>query len=187
MDLYLEARFEIYKGVRRLIQWCHNHQILFMINTTGFMGYFQRMLAMSLLPPITALSAQSMLRYSKGSYDPERIVELIEIEDKATNTAAIAQMYQISSEKIVIIGDSGGDGPHFEWGAGVGATLVGSMTKTSLRAYCQGKGVLIDHLFGYTYSEGEKVSVEKECCVDFLKLSEIIAQVMGIKSLRPDL
>jgi phosphoserine phosphatase len=180
MDDYLEARFEIYRGVDKLIQWCRNHQILFMINTTGFMGYFQRVSATSLLPPLAVLSAQSMLRYSKGQYDPERMVELLEIEDKATNTAAIARMYQIPPQKIVLMGDSGGDGPHFEWGARVGATLVGSMTKSSLSAYCQDKGVLIDHLFGHTYAEGEKVSLEKERSVDFLKLSDTIAQVMGI-------
>jgi phosphoglycolate phosphatase-like HAD superfamily hydrolase len=180
MDNYMEARFEIYAGVDKLIQWCRKRQILFMINTTGFMGYFQRVLATSLLPPFTVLSAQSMLRYSKGPYDPERMVELFEIEDKATNTAAIARRYQISPEKIVIIGDSGGDGPHFEWGSRVGATLVGSMTKPSLSTYCQDKGVIIDHLFGHTYAESEKITLEKERSVNFLKLSDTIAQVMGI-------
>ena len=180
MDDYLENCFEIYKGVDELIHWCREHHILFMINTTGFMGYFQRILAKSLLPPVTVLSAQSMLRFSQGQNDPEKMIDLFEIEDKATNTAAIARMYQISPENIILMGDSGGDGPHFEWGARVGATLVGSMTKSSLMTYCRDRGVLIDHLFGHTYAQSEKISLEKERSFDFRKLSDIIAQVMGI-------
>lgn len=180
MDAYLEARFEVYKGVDKLIHWCREHKILFMINTTGFMGYFQRILAKSLLPPFTVLSAQSMLRFIHGQNDPQKMIDLFEIEDKATNTAAIARRYQISPENIILMGDSGGDGPHFEWGARVGATLVGSMTKSSLSAYCRGKGVRIDHLFGHTYAEDEKISLEKEHGFDFMKLSNIITQVMAI-------
>ena len=42
MDAYLEKCFITYKGVPDLIEWCLSKGILFMINTTGMIGYFQR-------------------------------------------------------------------------------------------------------------------------------------------------
>jgi hypothetical protein len=41
MDYYLDACFETYVGVEDLIRWCGRNRVLFMINPTGFIGYFQ--------------------------------------------------------------------------------------------------------------------------------------------------
>ncbi|MGD9247864.1 MAG: hypothetical protein PVI60_07895, partial [Desulfobacteraceae bacterium] len=183
MDDYLSAHFEIYKGVDGLIRWCHEHRIVFMINTTGFMAYFQRIFSAGLLPPITALSAQSMHRFNQSARSPQEMIELTEIEDKAANSAAVAKRFNISPEKIVLIGDSGGDGPHFQWGAKIGATLVGSMAKPSLRHYCRENGVRIHHHFGHTYAKGEKVSIDKERNFDFQNLSTVIGSAVGVKGL----
>ena len=132
MDAYLDAAFTTYTGVPDLIQWCLDHQILFMINSTGMIGYFQRVLANRLLPPVPVLSAHPMIRYPGGTSDPAHVFELHETRDKAENTQALARTLGIEPEKIILVGDSGGDGPHFEWGAGSGAYLIGSMTKPSL-------------------------------------------------------
>ena len=35
MDAYLDADFATYRGVLISIEWCRDHDILFMINTTG--------------------------------------------------------------------------------------------------------------------------------------------------------
>lgn len=180
MDDYLEARFEMYRGVDQLIRWCRDHRIVFMINTTAFMGYFQRVLAKSLLPAIAVLSAQSILRYGTSRDDPEQMIDLREIEDKAANTAAVANMYQIPADKLVLMGDSGGDGPHFKWGSLVGATLIGSMTKPSLSRYCRNNGLLMHHQFGRIYAPGEKISLEKERGYNFLELTDVIGQVIGV-------
>ena len=50
MDAYLDKFFTAYTGVPDLIDWCSNNNILFMINTTGMIGYFQRIFARDLLP-----------------------------------------------------------------------------------------------------------------------------------------
>src|SRR5210317_250631 len=42
MDASLNRSFIIYKGVPELIDWCLSNDILFMVNTTGMIGYFQR-------------------------------------------------------------------------------------------------------------------------------------------------
>ena len=56
MDAYLEKRFITYKAVPDLIEWCLSKDILFMINTTGMIGYFQRVFAKGLLPRVPVLS-----------------------------------------------------------------------------------------------------------------------------------
>jgi len=40
MDAYLKSEFKSYTGVRSLMDWCREHDVLFMINTTGSIGYF---------------------------------------------------------------------------------------------------------------------------------------------------
>ena len=40
MDAYLERHFAVYTGVPELMEWCLSHQLLFMVNTTGAIGYF---------------------------------------------------------------------------------------------------------------------------------------------------
>lgn len=174
MDAYLDARFEVYAGVKELITWCNRNHILFMINTTGMHGYFQRALAKGLLPPLRALSAHSFLRFDSGRNDPELMLNLSEITDKVTNTAIIAEKFKIPFNRVIVMGDSGGDGPHFKWGAAVGATLIASMAKPSLTAYCRQRSIAIHHFFGRTYTQGEQMDVQEEMCFDFLNLIELI-------------
>ena len=180
MDAYLDERFEMYKGVDELIRWCDRHQVLFMINTTGFMGYFQRALAKDCLPQFAVLSAQSMLRFSNSGHDPDQMIDLFEIDDKASNTGTIAGRYHIPPAKMVLMGDSGGDGPHFKWGARMGASLIGSMTKPSLKRYCQINGIEINRHFGHTYADHEQRSLTRERGHDFAELINVIGPLMGI-------
>ncbi len=77
------------------------------------------------------------------------------------------------------MGDSGGDGPHFEWGADKGAFLIGSMTKPSLESFCQTRGINIDLHFGLSYSEGEEKVPQKEMQTDFKNLSLRIAEILN--------
>jgi hypothetical protein len=156
MDDYLHDSFVTYKGVPDLIEWCLSKNILFMINTTGMIGYFQRVFAKGLLPIVPVLSANPMVRYPDQESDPPAIHDLLEIRDKARNTAAVARRFNISADKIIVMGDSGGDGPHFEWGSETGAFLIGSMTKPSLDRYCLSRGIDIDLHFGLTYGKGAK-------------------------------
>lgn len=175
MDEYLDASFVTYKGVRQLINWCKKKGILFMINTTGMQGYFQRAMAKGLLPEGIVVAANPMISYP-GHWT--EMYEVLEIEDKAKNTEAVMRQYGIPPEKIIVMGDSGGDGAHFAWGASVGAYLVGSMSKPSLESFCKAKGIEINTRFGAAYSEGEKKEIEKEMAVDFMGLAPVIERVL---------
>lgn len=174
MDQYLDESFATYSGVPELIEWCLSRNILFMINTTGMIGYFQRVFAKSLLPQVPVLSAHPMVRYPKDDADPRYIYDLFETMDKGKNTESAIRSFNIPSNKIIIMGDSGGDGPHFEWGAGSGAFLIGSMTKPSLKRYCEQKTLLINTQFGPSYADGEIKDIEKEMQVSFMDLAPII-------------
>ena len=179
MDAYLDKAFATYRGVPELIEWCANHNILFMINTTGMIGYFQRVIAKNLLPRIPAISAHPMIRYPKSDSDPSYIYELFEIWHKGQHTEAIAHSMDISAEKIILIGDSGGDGPHFKWGAETGAYLISSMTKPSLDNYCRENDVTIDLRFGPDYSKGEPYNPQKVTQVDFRDLITTIEEIVN--------
>jgi hypothetical protein len=177
MDDYLDDSFATYTGVPELLDWCENNHILFMINTTGFMGYFQRIYAKDLLPKVPVISANAMLRYPFTETDPPQMYELKEIADKGKNTARAMESYAISTSRIVIIGDSGGDGPHFEWGKQHGANLIGSMAKQSLMHYCQRKDIEINLLFGSTYFKDEERIEENKMLVDFMELRSVFEKV----------
>jgi hypothetical protein len=179
MDAYLDDSFITYKGVPDLIDWCLKNRILFMINTTGLMGYFQRIFAKELLPKVPVISANSMIRYPALETDPPHMYELYEIQDKGKNTEAALKSFGISEKKIVIIGDSGGDGPHFEWGAKHGAYMIGSMAKHSLRNYCIKKNMEINLLFGPAYRIGEERNGETEMLVDFMELSSVFESILA--------
>jgi len=170
MDSYLDASFATYTGVPDLIQWCLDNQILFMINSTGMIGYFQRVFAKKLLPRIPALSAHPLIRYPEHNSDPTRIYELFETRDKGRNTEALAMSEDLRTNKIVLMGDSGGDGPHFEWGAASGAYLISSMTKASLDNYCREKDITIHLRFGLDYSKNKKTDPQSELEIDFRNL-----------------
>jgi hypothetical protein len=176
MDDYLDASFATYRGVVDMIRWCAENQILFMINTTGMQGYFQRAIAKGLLPQGIVVAANPMISYSGTGTE---MYEVREIEDKAKNTGTVMRANGILPNKVIVMGDSGGDGPHFAWGASVGAHLVGSMTKVSLDKYCKSKGIEIGTRFGVTYAEGEKRDSASEMKVDFMGLVPVIEKVIG--------
>ena len=178
LDVYLDKSFVTYKGVAELIEWCLARDILFMLNTTGMIGYFQRVFAKGLLPKAPVLSAHPMIRYAYRETDPLQVYDLLEIQDKSKNTRAVADRFDIPGEKIIIMGDSGGDGPHFEWGAQINAFLIGSMPKPSLETYCQAKGVDIDLRFGLSYAEGDEKDPKQEMQTDFRDLSPVIEKCL---------
>jgi len=178
MDAYLDASFATYTGVPELIQWCLDNQILFMINSTGMIGYFQRVFAKKLLPAVPVLSANPLLRYPEISSDPGRIYELFETADKGRNTEALAKSSGIPADKIILMGDSGGDGPHFEWGAESGAFLIGSMTKASLDSYCREKDIVINLRYGLDYSKGERKDLQKELAINYKNLATRIEEIL---------
>jgi len=178
MDAYLKARFETYRGVPELIEWCREKDILFMINTTGMQGYFQRIFKRALLPKVAVVSAHPMIRYPQEDRSDCLWYDLLEIRDKPKNTQAVMRALGIPPDKAVLIGDSGGDGPHFEWGATVGARLVGSMTKWSLDQYCRQRGIDIDFYFGARYPKGSKRTAKLEMNINFMDLTPKIAAVL---------
>jgi len=179
MDAYLDASFATYTGVPDLIQWCLDSQILFMINSTGMIGYFQRVLAKKLLPPVPVLSAHPMIRYPELNSDPTHIYELFETRDKGQNTKAMARSLGLPPDRIILMGDSGGDGPHFEWGAESGAFLIGSMTKPSLDSYCRENGLTINLRFGLDYSQKKMPDPKMEMAVHFMDLAPEIDRILS--------
>jgi phosphoserine phosphatase len=180
MDAYLDEEFRTYPGLAELIEWCHSRDILFMINTTGMIGYFQRVFAKKLLPRVTVLSANPLIRYAPSATDPEQILELFETQDKGRNTAEIAGTLGIAPDKIVLVGDSGGDGPHFEWGSRSGATLVGSMTKKSLHDYCRKHHIVIHHRIGADFSKNPPGGGQNEPVSDLMDLCDILDHALRV-------
>jgi len=174
MDAYLDASFSTYPGVPDLIEWCLSHGVLFMINTTGTQGYFQRVFSGNLIPHVPLVAANPLTHFWGASEDRHFLYQVIEIEDKPRNTESIMKLLGISPNRVVIMGDSGGDGPHFEWGASTGAFLIGSMTKPSLDIYCRKKGIVINKRFGVSYSPGNERDRDKEMQVDFMELAGLL-------------
>ncbi|MEX1350324.1 MAG: hypothetical protein AB1Z31_21620 [Desulfobacterales bacterium] len=178
MDAYLDESFTTYTGVPELIEWCSSHNILFMINTTGMIGYFQQIFANNFLPPVPVVSAHPLIRYLRKTSGSCRFYELLETRDKSKNTDRVARSLAIPAAKIILLGDSGGDGPHFEWGKANGAFLVGSMTKPSLDVYCRKKDIDIDLRFGLDYSRREKRNLLEESQVNFMNLATTIEEIV---------
>ncbi len=179
MDAYLDASFATYPGLPEWIEWCLSRDILFMINTTGMVGYFQRIFARGLLPVVPVLSAHPMIRFRDLPTDPIWILDLLEIQDKPRNTEAALSAFGVAPSKVVVMGDSGGDGPHFEWGARVGAVLVGSRTKPSLAAFCAERGITIDVQIGDA-GQGDAMGAERRILPgeSFLELVPVIEQLL---------
>lgn len=178
MDAYLASAYAVYRGVPELIEWCAGERVLFMLNTTGMIGYFQRVFAKGLLPGVPVLSANPLFRYPPRKSDSPEILALCETPDKGRNSAAIIGRTGISPCRLVVMGDSGGDGPHFEWGRQQGAYLIASMAKTSLQSFCAGKNIAVDRFFGLTYAAGEQRALEKEMQFDFRDLIPVIADAI---------
>jgi len=179
MDAYLDEAFTTYRGVANLIEWCLSHNILFMINTTGTIGYFQRIFARGLLPRVPVISAHPLVRFPKSGSDPRFIFDLLETGDKAKSSEAVIRSMGIPADKIILIGDSGGDGPHFEWGSRTGAYLIGCMTKATLADYCRHRDIRLDLKFGVDYTQGAGRDVRKEMQVDFMDLAAVIEAVVN--------
>jgi hypothetical protein len=174
MDAFLEERFAAYANLSLLIHWCLERGIAFMINSTGPIGYFQRALAKGFLPRIPLLSAHPFLRYPPADTDPERVFELFEIEDKGTNTHAALQELGIPPHRAAVVGDSGGDGPHFAWAAEHGALRVGVNTKASLEGYCAERGIEIHARLGPAYRPGQPRDREAEARTDLGGIRDIL-------------
>jgi hypothetical protein len=170
MDAYLDMAFRTYRGVPELIRWANRNGVLFMINTTGMIGYFQRIFARKMLPAVPALAAHPLIRFDKAATDPATILPLFEITDKAVHTEAVADRFSIPSPRVAVIGDSGGDGPHFAWASKSGAIRIGSMTKPSLTAFCDKNGISFDLQFGRIDPPGETPSKGAEMIFDFQDL-----------------
>ena len=180
MDAYLISSFATYPGLTDLIEWCLSKGAAFMINTTGTQGYFERAIAKGLLPKISAVACNPAIRY-EGSDNPERYrYAVLEMEDKPKNTEAFMQSLGINPNRVVIIGDSGGDGPHFTWGSRVGAYLVGSMTKASLTEYCESHGAKINYRFGLSYEPGQERDPHEEMKACLTDLKDVISEAVGI-------
>jgi hypothetical protein len=173
MDAYLDAHFAYYTGVPELIESCLAKNIIFMINTTGSRGYFQRAIAKKLLPSPTALSAHPEINFGNNN-DTYAYFALQEITDKPVNTEKVAKQFQIPSQNIIVVGDSGGDGPHFKWAAEQNAYRVASMAKPSLKAYCREHKIEINRFFGLCYEADEPRRTADEMQVDFQDLLPLI-------------
>jgi 2-hydroxy-3-keto-5-methylthiopentenyl-1-phosphate phosphatase len=180
MDCYLDASFRTYKGVPDLIEWCARRDILFMINTTGTQAYFQRAIAKSLIPRVPVIAANPLISFPQANDGQRYVHEVREIVDKPRNTEAVMQSLNMGPNKVLVMGDSGGDGPHFEWGAVSGTFLVGSMTKHSLATYCRSRGVEINLRFGLVYGPDEKRDLENEMRVDFMELAHVIEDALAL-------
>ncbi len=167
MDAYLEASFQTYKGVAELIEWCLDYDVLFMINTTGTQGYFQRVFAKKLLPTVPIVAANPSIRFADSGTETSYANEVLEIEDKPKNTEAILRAHSLPANKVVIMGDSGGDGPHFRWGAENGAFLIGIMAKNSLVGFCESTRIRVNRFFGLSYGVDQARDLEKEMKFDF--------------------
>jgi hypothetical protein len=150
-----------------------------MINTTGSMGYFQRVFFKKLLPRVSALSAHPGLIFSAGKSDPQALFDLQEITDKPVNTKSAAKHFQIPSRNILVMGDSGGDGPHFKWAADKKAVRVASMAKPSLKLFCAREQIEIHHFIGISYEDGEPRHPADEMQVDFRDLVPFIEERLG--------
>ncbi|GAB6162786.1 hypothetical protein JCM12298_19460 [Desulfothermus naphthae] len=156
MDRYLREKFSVYPGVLEFIDWCKENNVLFMINTTGFIGYFQRAMSLGLLPHIKIISGSPFIRFN-DSLISSYFLELYDTKDKQKNTQLIIEKYNI--KKVILIGDSGGDGPHFVWGKQNGYILIGCMVKPSIISFCDKHSVKIDEFVGDYKSPQEKIDL----------------------------
>jgi len=175
MDAYLDEAFRIYTGVTDLMEWCQSRKILFMLNTTGAVGYFQRVFFKKLLPRLPVISAYPEPHFPKEVSDPGQVYPLWATTDKGQHTEKVARKLGIPFNRIVVMGDSGGDGPHFKWGAENGAFLIASMPKPSLQHYCRREGIQPDFYFGRTYSKGEPIDHASEMHYNFMDLAGVIS------------
>lgn len=178
MEAYLDARFQTYSEVPQLIQWCLDRDILFMINTTGTHGYFQCAIKKGLIPAVPVVAANPLLQF--GHAQSTYLVN--EIDDKPTNTEAVIKSLNVPAGKLVVMGDSGGDGPHFHWAARSSGYLIASMAKPSLVNYCEKRNVKINRFFGLRYEPGQSRNLDGEMAVSFMQLTDVIQDALDLSS-----
>jgi hypothetical protein len=140
------------------------------------MGYFQRARVKRLLPALDAVSAHPMLRFASVPGVEISFHDLYEIEDKPKNTQKVMERFHLPASRLFILGDSGGDGPHFAWGAARGAHLVGCMTKPSLKAYCRKHHIRLNLDFGLSPPPGEPRDPQSEMGFDYMELATYMDQ-----------
>jgi 2-hydroxy-3-keto-5-methylthiopentenyl-1-phosphate phosphatase len=180
MDAYLNAEFATYRGVAELMDWCARNNVLFMLNTTGTQGYFQRAIAKGLFPPVPIIAANPFISYPSVEDGDRYSLTIGEIDDKPVNTESAIKQYGLSPQNTVIMGDSGGDGPHFRWASGAGAFAVASMAKLSLVNFCGKNNVKINEFFGVKYAPGQSRDIDAEMKFNFLNVSEIIQKAIDL-------
>lgn len=178
MDAYLDGAFQMYTGVADLMKWCLSRRVLFMINTTGAVGYFQRAVFKKLLPPLPVISAYPEPNFPDAAFAPDQVYPLFEIADKAKHTQEVARKLGVPLSRVIIMGDSGGDGPHFKWGAENNAFLIASMAKPSLQQYCKKEGIQPDCTFGHTYSQSDTPNHAAEMGYNFSGLTTVIHNII---------
>lgn len=178
MDTYLDDAFRVYPGVIELMEWCASRRILFMINTTAVRGYFQRIFAKQLLPSVAVISAHPMITFQPQPVGSPQYIALDEIETKALNTEIIMKQNKIPYGRQILMGDSGGDGPHFQWGRGGKGFLIGCHTKPSLHRYCEEHAITLD--LDFSIGEPAKRSKDDEDArgLDFRQLIDPIDQFL---------
>ncbi len=177
MDAYLDAEFAMYTGAREFITKARDMGALFVINTTGSQGYFQRALAKKLLPEVDVIAANPFIAYPLTAGGPRFHLTVTEIADKPKNTQAVLTETGISPHRVMVMGDSGGDGPHFLWGAEQGCYLVGAMTKMSLSKYCQSHKITLNKRFGISYEPGQQRDIHEEMKYDYQELLSVIKEL----------
>jgi hypothetical protein len=89
------------------------------------------------------------------------------------------RLYHIPADKIILMGDSGGDGPHFKWGAENGGFLIANMAKPSLKRYCEQNDISIHTQFGPSYADGEARDPDREMQVNFMDLIPVIEDILN--------
>jgi 2-hydroxy-3-keto-5-methylthiopentenyl-1-phosphate phosphatase len=180
MDAYLNADFQTYTGVPELIDLCLSNDVLFVLNTTGTQAYFQRAIKKGLLPQVPYICANPFVTFKTDGLRSCFDLIITEISDKPKCSSAIASKYGMSGDKILAIGDSGGDGPHFKWVHENGGFLIASMQKHSLAEFCQSNEVQIDFCFGRSYGRNEPRNLELEMTYDFTNLFPVIQAALKL-------
>ncbi len=183
MDAYLESSFSTYIGVPEFIQWCLDHDIMFMINTTSSQGYFQRAIHKGMIPEVPIIAANPITSFPSPLDGKRYALKVIEIDDKAKNTAQVMKDWSIPSERVIVIGDSGGDGPHFVWGHEQNAHLIASMAKNSLVNYCASRNITIERFFGVVYQPGQSRDLQLELQYNFMDLVPIVSEILDLGDL----
>lgn len=178
MDAYLDASFRAYVGVPDFIQWCLDHDLLFMINTTGSQGYFQRAINKRLIPTVPVIAGNPLIRFPEPTDGNRYALEVHEIDDKPRNTLHVMKEWGIRSEQLIVMGDSGGDGPHFVWAYQQNAYLVASMAKASLINYCTSRNINIQRFFGVMYKPGQERDLNLELQHNFMDLVSIVSEIL---------